>query len=250
MRSGLLLFVVALAGWCLDDQLGLHGRGLYVGAMDAVEAEPPTTTDTAGDGEVAEDEIAAQASEEVVEEAVEETPTEGTETVTEVAEETGTEEAATFDETEEVAEEEAVEEVVEEPVAEEEVIEEPIAEEEVVEEPVAEEEVVEETVEDTSETLKASGSVSDSQEKIKNALDKVRKGLTGLVNRVKGMSASDAKKLAAAALGAWGIGVGVSWLTAAPAATSPGNAATRRRGGGVIQRQTAFLNEKKILCFV
>jgi hypothetical protein len=52
--------------------------------------------------------------------------------------------------------------------------------------------------------------------KAKNALgplvDKVVSRSRSAIDRVKNMSKSDAKKVAAAALGIWGVSVGVGWL--------------------------------------
>ena len=109
---------------------------------------------------------------------------------------------------------EAVHEAVEDVVVEEEA-------HSIVEEVV---EDVQEVYEDVQETVaavvekssnKASELVSATKDKIGCVVDKVVTKSKALVDRVKGMSKQDAKKVAAAVVGVWGVSVGVGWLAQA-----------------------------------
>jgi phosphoribosylpyrophosphate synthetase len=62
-------------------------------------------------------------------------------------------------------------------------------------------------VEEQVEEAAASG-----KGKVAGLVDKVVSEAKSLVNRVKSMNKADAKKVAAAALGVWGVSVGVGWL--------------------------------------
>ena len=122
-------------------------------------------------------------------------------------------------------EEVATEEVIEEPAVVEEVppqVEEVVA---VEEEPVVEEaaptfvppkEKTIEVDETPSSIKKASGSLVDSVvTKSKSVVECSKEKVSKLIDRIKTLDKNDAKKVAAAALGIWGVSVGVGWLAGA-----------------------------------
>lgn len=117
------------------------------------------------------------------------------------------EDAVDFDES---AEEEQAEEVYEDPAPEPEPEPEPEPIEEKEAEPVAEEvaavPVPEEASSDSS-TLS-----SKAKDAVGSMVEKIVSRSKSAIDRVKSMSKSDAKKVAAAALGIWGVSVGVGWL--------------------------------------
>lgn len=114
-----------------------------------------------------------------------------------------------------------VEEVIPEPVVE------PVAEPEPVEEePVAAEEESTKDVDSTTSTEESGGTgpltklKNTVQDTMKCCLDKCKT----FVDRCKNMSKNDMKKVAAAALGIWGIGAGIGWLvqsTGTPRGSGP-----------------------------
>jgi hypothetical protein len=118
------------------------------------------------------------------------------------------EDAVDFDEDAEDLKAEAVDE---EPVPEPEPEPEPVQEKEA--EPVAQEAA---SVPVPDEPKKKGDSAPSLVSKAKGAVgpivDKLVSKGTSAIDRIKGMSKSDAKKVAAAALGIWGVSVGVGWL--------------------------------------
>lgn len=139
----------------------------------------------------------------------------------------GYEEVAVDVDTREETMQEEVQEEVPAEVVEERVVEEVVAEvvQEVIVEPVAE--VVPPKIEKmevderpssireaASEPTKASSSPTSPSIKTAfcNTIDSTKSKMTALVKRVKAMDQNDAKKVAAATLGVWGVSVGVGWL--------------------------------------
>jgi cytochrome c2 len=123
----------------------------------------------------------------------------------------GDDDAVDFDES---AEEEQAEEVVPE--------DEPVVEEDAEPEAVLEPDVVADESKPVAEEVKGvpvpgeSKSSPSFASKAKNAVgplvDEVVNRGKSAIDRIKNMSKSDAKKVAAAALGIWGVSVGVGWL--------------------------------------
>jgi hypothetical protein len=99
--------------------------------------------------------------------------------------------------------------------------EEPIAEivetfDEQVEDEVNEiaEEVVESTETMTSTALKATKSLLDNvKNKVSDAVDLIVSESKNVIERCKNMNKADVKKVTAAAVGIWGVAVGVGYLT-------------------------------------
>jgi DNA anti-recombination protein RmuC len=78
-------------------------------------------------------------------------------------------------------------------------------------------EYVEEMVEQAKEEMEYAEEhvekvVASTKEVSGGLVDKVVSEAKSLVNRIKSMNKADAKKVAAAALGVWGVSVGVGWL--------------------------------------
>lgn len=90
----------------------------------------------------------------------------------------------------------------------------------------AAQEAVEETVQEVVDT------VAETTENTKSKLSGFVDGIVGksksLVDKVKSVSKKDAKKIAAAVVGIWGVSVGVGYLTN-QAATTPANPTIAKR---------------------
>merc|ERR1711862_331520 len=115
----------------------------------------------------------------------------------------GTSEAVYEKAVEEEPEPEPEEEPEPEPEVETKTVEEETVEEEKVEEKTVEEEKVEE------ETVEEKTADEDSESGI---ISVVEGGVSSVVEKIKSISSSDAKKIGFAVLGVWGVGTAVGWM--------------------------------------